>query len=118
MLRKFCKFRWLHNSLCRIVHRIFNNYVKKKFWQHVTYKVYNYVRYNELQNPIYRKKFLTFFFLTFRTKIESSKIHEVVYGFDMEWPVTFIGKSKKTALIQICTDHSTCYLFHVSVLVF
>ncbi|XP_025202055.1 Werner Syndrome-like exonuclease [Melanaphis sacchari] len=47
------------------------------------------------------------------TKIESSKINEVVYGFDMEWPVTFDRKSKKTALIQICTDHSTCYLFHV-----
>ncbi|XP_060850881.1 3'-5' exonuclease [Rhopalosiphum padi] len=47
------------------------------------------------------------------TKIESSKVHEVVYGFDMEWPVTFNRKSKKTALIQICTDHSTCYLFHV-----
>ncbi|XP_008186789.1 lipoate-protein ligase b-like isoform X1 [Acyrthosiphon pisum] len=46
-------------------------------------------------------------------KIESSEIYEVVYGFDMEWPVTFNRKSKKTALIQICTDHSTCYLFHV-----
>lgn len=52
----------------------------------------------------------------FRTKIESSKIHEVVYGFDMEWPVTYNRKSNKTALIQICTDHSTCYLFHVCVL--
>lgn len=47
------------------------------------------------------------------TKIESSKIHKVVYGFDMEWPVTYNRKSNKTALIQICTDHSTCYLFHV-----
>lgn len=54
----------------------------------------------------------------FRNKIESSETSEVVYGFDMEWPVTFNGKSQKTALIQICTDHSTCYLFHVCVLVF
>ncbi|VVC30656.1 Ribonuclease H-like domain,3'-5' exonuclease domain [Cinara cedri] len=46
-------------------------------------------------------------------KIDSSKCSEIVYGFDMEWPVTFNGKSRKTALIQICTDHSTCYLFHV-----
>ncbi|XP_027840440.1 3'-5' exonuclease [Aphis gossypii] len=46
-------------------------------------------------------------------KIESSKIHKVVYGFDMEWPVTYNRKSNKTALIQICIDHSTCYLFHV-----
>ncbi|KAE9542646.1 hypothetical protein AGLY_002557 [Aphis glycines] len=46
-------------------------------------------------------------------KIESSKLHETVYGFDMEWPVTYDGKPKKTALIQICIDHSTCYLFHV-----
>lgn len=53
----------------------------------------------------------------FRTKIESSEIYEVVYGFDMEWPVTFDRKSKKTALIQICTDHNTCYLFHVCVLI-
>lgn len=36
----------------------------------------------------------------------------------MEWPVSYIGKSGKTALIQICTDHSTCYLFHVCVLIF
>lgn len=43
---------------------------------------------------------------------------EVVFGFDMEWPVNNIGQSKKTALIQICTDHSTCYLFHVSELLF
>ncbi|XP_025417119.1 Werner Syndrome-like exonuclease [Sipha flava] len=47
------------------------------------------------------------------TQIDSNEMSEVVYGFDMEWPVSFIGKQKKTALIQICTDHSTCYLFHV-----
>ncbi|KAF0760587.1 Werner Syndrome-like exonuclease isoform X1 [Aphis craccivora] len=29
------------------------------------------------------------------TKIESNKIHKVVYGFDMEWPVTYDGKPKK-----------------------
>lgn len=43
---------------------------------------------------------------------------EVVFGFDMEWPVNYLGQSKKTALIQICTDHYTCYLFHVSRLAF
>lgn len=46
-------------------------------------------------------------------KIESSNKYDVVYGFDMEWPVTYNNKSMKTALIQICTDYSTCYLFHV-----
>lgn len=43
---------------------------------------------------------------------------EVVFGFDMEWPVNNLRQSKKTALIQICTDHNTCYLFHVSGLAF
>jgi len=56
--------------------------------------------------------------LLYRAKIDSSNLAEVVYGFDMEWPVSRIGKSGKTALIQICTDHSTCYLFHVCVFEF
>lgn len=47
------------------------------------------------------------------TKIDSSEIYQLTFGFDMEWPVSFIGQANKTALIQICTDHSTCYLFHV-----
>lgn len=50
--------------------------------------------------------------------VESSKTSEVVYGFDMEWPVSYIGKTNKTALIQICPKPSVCYLFHVCVLVF
>merc|ERR1712179_117594 len=38
-----------------------------------------------------------------------------VYGFDMEWPVTYTrGSETKTALIQICTSHKHCYLFQIS----
>ncbi|XP_023707541.1 Werner Syndrome-like exonuclease isoform X3 [Cryptotermes secundus] len=39
---------------------------------------------------------------------------ELVIGFDMEWPVHFKTGSGKTALIQICAEEQTCYLFHVS----
>lgn len=53
----------------------------------------------------------------FREKIDSSDMPEIVFGFDMEWPVVY-GQPKKTALIQICTDHSTCYLFHVCIILF
>ncbi|KAH3735982.1 bifunctional 3'-5' exonuclease/ATP-dependent helicase WRN-like isoform X2 [Dreissena polymorpha] len=36
-------------------------------------------------------------------------------GFDIEWPVLYqTGKQAKTALVQVCTNISKCYLFHVS----
>lgn len=38
---------------------------------------------------------------------------ELVLGLDAEWPVTQQG-SGKVALIQVCCDETTCYLFHVS----
>ncbi|PSN37421.1 putative lipoyltransferase 2 [Blattella germanica] len=37
---------------------------------------------------------------------------EIVFGFDTEWPVDYRG-SGKTALIQICPEEQSCYLFHV-----
>jgi hypothetical protein len=39
---------------------------------------------------------------------------EMVLGFDMEWPIDFKAGSGKTALIQICAEEQTCFLFHVS----
>ncbi|XP_050431985.1 3'-5' exonuclease [Adelges cooleyi] len=45
--------------------------------------------------------------------IDDKKIH--YFGFDMEWPV-LNGKSLKTALIQICVNHTLCYIFHVYLL--
>ena len=39
----------------------------------------------------------------------------LIVGFDMEWPVTYkVGSESKTALIQLCTSSSTCYLFHIA----
>ena len=31
----------------------------------------------------------------------------------MEWPFTFQTGSGKTAVIQLCADINTCYVFHV-----
>ncbi|XP_050538889.1 3'-5' exonuclease isoform X1 [Daktulosphaira vitifoliae] len=46
--------------------------------------------------------------------LEQAKNTKKCYGYDQEWPVKWpSGKSKKTALIQICIDHNTCYLFHI-----
>ncbi|KAJ9577342.1 hypothetical protein L9F63_006086, partial [Diploptera punctata] len=44
---------------------------------------------------------------------EAESQNELILGFDMEWPVDFRTGSGKTALIQICPEEQTCYLFHV-----
>ncbi|XP_035658094.1 Werner syndrome ATP-dependent helicase homolog [Branchiostoma floridae] len=45
----------------------------------------------------------------------STADYSCVLGFDIEWPVTYtVGKEEKTALLQLCTSHNKCYLFHLS----
>ncbi|XP_034234885.1 Werner Syndrome-like exonuclease isoform X2 [Thrips palmi] len=47
---------------------------------------------------------------------EADREDELIVGFDAEWPVDFTQGSGKIALIQVCIDESTCYLFHVSLM--
>ncbi|KAK3913367.1 Werner syndrome ATP-dependent helicase-like protein [Frankliniella fusca] len=44
---------------------------------------------------------------------QAEQSENLILGFDAEWPVHFQG-SGKIALIQVCCDENTCYLFHVS----
>lgn len=52
----------------------------------------------------------------YRNTIESSKgKKKIPIGFDAEWPFNKTTKvAGKLALIQICFNESTCYMFHVS----
>ncbi len=37
------------------------------------------------------------------------------FGFDMEWPVTYrSGAESRTALVQLSTSPTECFLFHIS----
>lgn len=47
---------------------------------------------------------------------EADEKDELILGFDAEWPVDYKEGSGKIALIQICINESTCYLFHVSLM--
>jgi len=38
---------------------------------------------------------------------------QIVFGFDLEWPVNFTGRAAKTALMQICMSEKECFLFHI-----
>ncbi|XP_077869992.1 bifunctional 3'-5' exonuclease/ATP-dependent helicase WRN-like [Saccoglossus kowalevskii] len=50
-----------------------------------------------------------------RQPVENKDVAELVLGFDIEWPVTYeSGVEPKTALLQLCTSSSVCYLFHLS----
>lgn len=44
----------------------------------------------------------------------NSSSTELVVGFDMEWPFSFVNGPGKTAVIQISPTLQDCYIFHVS----
>lgn len=40
--------------------------------------------------------------------------YRIPIAFDMEWPFSFKTGPGKTAVIQLCANIDTCYVFHVS----
>lgn len=46
---------------------------------------------------------------------ESAK-NELIVGFDLEWPFSFVNGPGKTAVIQISPSLDDCYILHVNCL--
>jgi len=49
--------------------------------------------------------------------LEASLEEDIVFGFDMEWKVTYVtGDYRQTAVLQLCSNDEKCYIFQVSMM--
>lgn len=57
--------------------------------------------------------FKSFYYTIHREWANQQTENVIPIAFDMEWPFSFTTGSGRTAVIQMCANLDTCYVFHV-----